>query len=77
MFNMCKCLTSEVKWHSNCGRYFSNLTCPPCIFNEYDNNTNGDKSNSNYNDNNNGNNNGNANNKHKNINNGNIYFCNS
>ena len=56
----------------------SDLTNPPCVFNEYDNNTDGDNSNSNYNDNkNNDNNNDNTNNKHKNIKNGYIHFCNS
>ena len=46
---------------------------PPCRFNEYDNNTNGDNSNSNYNDNNNDNNNGNTDNEYKNINNGGVF----
>ena len=57
----------------------SDLTCPPCGFNHYDNNTNADNSNSSDNDNNNTNNNNNVNsdNKYKNINNGNIHFCNS
>ena len=49
---------------------------PPCGFNEYSNNTHGDKSNSNYN-NNNDNNNDYTGNKHKNINGDNIQFCNS
>ena len=55
----------------------SDLTYPPCGFNEYDDNTSGDNSNSNYNDNKNDNNNGNTDNKHKNIDNGNIHVCNS
>ena len=57
-----------------CKRYLSHLTNPPCVFNEYDNNTNGDNSNSNYNyNNNNDNNNDKTDNKH----NGNVHFCNS
>ena len=61
----------------NCWRQLSDLTYPPCGFNECDNNTNGDNSNSNYNKNNNNNDmgNGNTDNKHKNINEGNIKFC--
>ena len=56
----------------------SNLTYPPCGFNECNNDANGDNSNSNDNDNNNDDdNNGNSDNKNKNVNNGNIYFCNS
>ena len=56
----------------------SDLTYRPCVFREYDNNTNGDNSNSNYNDNNDiDTNNDNTDNKHKNINNGNINLCNS
>ena len=56
----------------------SDLTYPPCGFNECDNNINRDNSNKNCNDNNSfGNNNGNTDNKHKNINNGNMHFCNS
>ena len=55
----------------------SDLTYPPCVFSEYDNNTNGDNNNSNYNDNNNNDtNNGNTDNKHEDIN-GNIHLCNS
>ena len=50
----------------------SNFTNPPCVFNKYDNNTNGDNSNSNYNDNNNDNNNGNIDNKLKYVKNGNM-----
>ena len=52
----------------------SYLTYPPCGFNEYDNNINGDNSNSNYTDNNDNSNTGNNDNKHKNIINGNIYL---
>ena len=55
----------------------SDLTYPPCRFNEYDNDTNGDISNSYYDDNNNDNNNGNTDNKHKKIKNSNIHFSNS
>ena len=43
------------KWHKNCKRQLPDLTYPPWGFNEYDNNTNNDKSNSNYIDNNNNN----------------------
>ena len=43
----------------------SDLTYPPCGYNEYDNDTNDDISNSYYDDNNNDNNNGNTDNKHK------------
>ena len=66
-------------WHKNCRRQLSDLTYPPCGFNECDNNANGDNSNSNYNDNNNNidNSNSNTDNKHKNINNSNIHFCKS
>ena len=53
----------------------SDLTNLPCVFNEYDDNATGGKSNSNFNDNN-DNNNGNTDNKHKKINNGNVHFCN-
>ena len=61
----------------NCWRQLSDLTYPPCGFNECDNNTNGDNSNNNYNENNNNDiGNGNTDNKHKNINKGNIKFCN-
>ena len=73
-----KILLSEVMWHKNCRRSLSDLTYPPCGFNEYGNN--GDNSNNNHDDNNNDNNNddnnGNVDNKHKNINNNNIHFCN-
>ena len=76
---MCQNLTSEVMWRKNCMRQLSDLTYPPCKFNEYDN-ASGDKSNSNYNYNdndNNDNNNGNTDNKHKNIYNYKIHFCNT
>ena len=51
-------------WYKNCRKWLSELTYPPCGFNEYDNNTNGDNSN------------GSIDNKHKNINNGDISFSN-
>ena len=70
-------LTSEVMWHKNCRSKLSDLTYPPCGFNEYNNDINGDNSNSNGNDNNNDNNNGNTDDEHENINNGNMHFCNS
>ena len=62
--------------HENCRRKLSDLTHPPCGFNEGDNNTNGDNSNSNCNDHNNknDNNNGNTDNKHKNINNSLVWY---
>ena len=51
-------------WRKICRRKLSDLTYPPCGFNEYDNNTNGHDSNKNCNDNNNDhNNNGNTDNK--------------
>ena len=55
----------------------SDLTYPPSILSEYDNNINSDSSNSNYDDNDNdNNNNSNTHNKHKDIIHGNIHFCN-
>ena len=68
---------TEVMRQKNYREKLSDLTCPPCRFNECDNDTNGDSSNSNYNDNSDDNNNGNTDNKNKNINNGKIHICNS
>ena len=73
--NICENLMSEVMRHMNFRR--SDLTNPPCRFNEYDNNTNGDNSDGNYNDNNNNDSNDNTDNKNKNINNGNMHFYSS
>ena len=39
-------------WHKNCRKEIvPDLRYPPCGFNEYDENTNGDNSDGNYNDN--------------------------
>ena len=75
---MCENLKSEVMQHKNFRGQLSDLTYLPCGFNEWDNVTNGDNSDSNYNENNNDDKNSdNTDNKKKNINNGNMYFCNS
>ena len=53
------------------------LTCLPCRFNKYSDDTNGYNIDSNNNDNNNNDNNDNIDNKNKSIDNGSINFCNS
>ena len=67
----------DVRSHVKCRRQLSDLTYPPCGFNEYYSDTNDDNSNISYNDNINNNSNGNTDNKNKHINNGNVHFCNS